>query len=282
VAARRDTLSPAEQSVARYMSDNPQEVAFASAEELGRLTGTSDATVIRTVKALGYPGLPSLKGTLREGLRERLTPTGGPADHRANIFDTVVGEQVKLLETARRSLRPAEFAKAVNAINAAPHLLTCSVGVLGPLAEYFTARMLRQGRHARSVSASGFLLADALVPLSKGDAVVLITYGRVKPEDDVIIEHAERVGARVVVVTDILREALIDRVDAVLSADLGRHDALSSMTVAVAILEALTIAFAASDAEQVAAAASRLTEVRERLAEVIADDVTGARRKRGR
>ncbi|MCW3844340.1 MurR/RpiR family transcriptional regulator [Micromonospora yasonensis] len=286
VAARRDLLSPAEQAVAQFMADNPQEVAFASAEKLGRLTGTSDATVIRTVKALGYSGLPSLKRALQESLRDRLTPAGrlnrsldAVGDDLKQVFDVVVTEQIGLLESARHSVQPAEFVKAVTAIRDADYVLTCAVGILGQLAEYFTIRMLRQGRRARAVQASGFLFADALVPLSSGDVVVLVSHHHVKPEEEVVLEHAERVGARVILITDTLGGALSDRVEAVLSAEVNRHDRLSSITVTVTVLEALSLALAAEQRERASAAMHRLTTVRNRLAEVIAEEVGTTRRR---
>lgn len=286
VTARRHLLSPAEQTVAQFMADNPQEVAFASAEQLGRLTGTSDATVIRTVKSLGYGGLPRLKRALQDSLRERLTPAGRLnrnldviGDDIKQVFDVVVTEQLELLEAARQSVQPGEFVKAVNAIRDADYVLTCAVGILGQLAEYFTIRMLRQGRRARAVQSSGFLFADALVPLSAGDVVVLVSHHHVKPEDEVVLEHAEQVGARVVLITDTLGGALADRVEAVISTDINRDDRLSNITVTVTILEALSLALAADQRETASNALVRLTTVRNRLSAAIAEEFETNRRR---
>jgi DNA-binding MurR/RpiR family transcriptional regulator len=261
------------------MAENPQEVAFASAEELGQLTGTSDATVIRTVKALGYPGLPTLKRSLQASLREHLTPAGRTLNSVGEqLFDAVISEQIQLLEAARRSVRQVEFAKAISIIQNAGYVLTCAVGVHGRLAEYFVTRMLRQGRHAHAIADSGFMLADGLVPLAAGDAVILVCHELVKPEDQVVIEHAQRVGARTILITDTLGGALTDQVDAVLSAEVGVHG-LSSITVTVTILEALTLALAAQEHERVSDAMNLLVAVRDRLSDAVAAEV--ARNRRG-
>jgi DNA-binding MurR/RpiR family transcriptional regulator len=87
VVARQESLSAAERRVARYLADHPEEVAFSSAETLGRATETSDATVIRTVKALGYTGLPALKKILQSTVRERLTPAGRFGKDLDNLGD---------------------------------------------------------------------------------------------------------------------------------------------------------------------------------------------------
>lgn len=289
VAARRPLLSPAEQAVAQFMADNPQEVAFASAEQLGRFTGTSDATVIRTVKSLGYPGLPSLKRALQDSLRDRLSPAGrlnrslaAVGDDPKQIFDAVVSEQIDLLESARQSVNPAEFVKAVMAIRDAETVMTCAVGILGQVAEYFTTKMLRQGRRAQAVQASGFLFADALVPLTGRDVVILVSHHHVTPEDEVLLGHAERVGAPVVLITDTLGAVLADRVAAVLTAEVNRDNRLSSVTVTVTILEALSLALAAEQREEVSTAMERLATVRQRLSEAIAEEVVTTRRRRAR
>lgn len=271
------------------MADNPQEVAFASAEQLGRFTGTSDATVIRTVKSLGYPGLPSLKRALQESLRDRLTPAGrlnrslaAVGGDPKQVFEAVVNEHIGLLESARHSVDPAEFVKAVTAIRDADTILTCAVGILGQVAEYFTTKMQRQGRQARAVQASGFLFADALVPLSRGDVVVLVSHHHVNPEDEVLLEHAARVGAQVILISDVLGAVLSDRVAAVLAAEVNRDDRLSSIVVTVTILEALSLALAVEQRDEVSAAMDRLDEVRHRLSEVIAAEVGTSRRRRVR
>jgi DNA-binding MurR/RpiR family transcriptional regulator len=278
------------------MADNPQDVAFASAEQLGRLTGTSDATVIRTVKSLGYSGLPTLKRALQDALRERLTPAGrlthsldaigGDLDH---VYDLVASEQIELLQESRRSIAPGEFRKAVAAIRAADHLLTCAVGIPGQLAEYFTSCMLRQGRHARTVHASGLLFADALVPLTAGDAVVLVSHHEVKPEDEVVLEHADRVGARVILITDSLGSVLTDRVDAVLSAptdnlsaQTDRNGTVGSINVTLTVLDALALALAVEQREKVSSAMGRLGTVRSRLSEVTENVGSASRRRRQR
>jgi len=63
---------PPENGEALFLSDHPDHVAGATALELAEQIGTSNATVIRTVKALGYKGLPALRRVLVRAMAERL------------------------------------------------------------------------------------------------------------------------------------------------------------------------------------------------------------------
>ena len=58
-------LTTAERIAAQHMiSQPPTSLLFTSAQELGRGSGTSNATVVRTLQRLGYEGLPDLKRDL--------------------------------------------------------------------------------------------------------------------------------------------------------------------------------------------------------------------------
>ena len=82
VVARLDRLSPAEQRVARFFIAHREEVLVASASQLAKRIGTSDATVIRATKALGYPGMNELRRELADELRASLSPA---ATHSSNV-----------------------------------------------------------------------------------------------------------------------------------------------------------------------------------------------------
>src|SRR3954447_9828976 len=74
IAATGDSLSGAERKVVRFFQDNREDVLVASAAELAQKIGTSDATVIRATRALGYSGLDDMRRQLAAELRSSLSP----------------------------------------------------------------------------------------------------------------------------------------------------------------------------------------------------------------
>ncbi|MFD6054332.1 FCD domain-containing protein [Agromyces sp. NPDC060279] len=68
LAASPARAGSAERRILDHIAARPGEVLFASASEIGHATGTSDASVIRTVQRLGYPGLKDFKSALRASL----------------------------------------------------------------------------------------------------------------------------------------------------------------------------------------------------------------------
>src|SRR5258706_16052914 len=64
LAARAAELAPAERRVADRLLDLGPEATLLSAAALAKRLATSDATVVRTAKALGYSGLADLRRAL--------------------------------------------------------------------------------------------------------------------------------------------------------------------------------------------------------------------------
>ncbi len=265
-------LSPTEQRVARFFGDHREEVGFVSAIEIAQQLGTSDATVVRTAQRLGYAGLPELKRELLEALRSRATPAlrlgrrlEQVGDDPASILDHVLSWHVDLIEAARRTLRPDAFARAIEIIHDADRTLTFGIGPSASLAEYMTLKLARFGRQAAAITATGMSLADALLTMCRGDALVVMVYGRVNREVDVILERASDVGVPVILLTDTLALELSGRFDVALEAPRGQSGDLGSVISTMVVLEALLLGLAQRDRAPSLAALESLNDLRARI-----------------
>jgi DNA-binding MurR/RpiR family transcriptional regulator len=268
-----DALSPAERRVAAFLAASREEAPFLSALEIAKRLGTSDATVVRTVKALGYPGLPALRDELIEDLRARVTPAARLersleelGSHPAAILEHVLELQIGFLTEARRTIRPDAFARAVDVLETAERVVVSGLGPNGALCEYFVRRLRRFLRTAEAVDATGLRLADALLSFRAGDALVLVVYEALDDDSNATLERANEVGVPVVLVTDTLGAALADRVTAALTAPRTRAGSLSTVTTTVAVMDALLLGVAARDRERALSGLSELNRLRRRVA----------------
>jgi DNA-binding MurR/RpiR family transcriptional regulator len=294
VASRIDSLTATERKIAEYLSAHPQEAAFSSAEELGRATGTSDASVVRTAKALGFDGLPGLKRSLQGELQALLSPANRLSNSLATFDDGAEGiltatlrDHVERLQQAERTIDPESFAHAVELINSARETIICGFAGLDGISAYTATHLTRIGRRARAASDTGYRLADRLLTLGPEDVVVVIAHNRIIVETRVILDLCAEVGARVVLITDTLGEALRDQVDAVLSAPTSRPGTFTSQATVLILLEALVIAVAAQDQERSLKTTDRMNQLREELmgfsrADEVALNLPASRRDRNR
>ncbi|MEU7045661.1 MurR/RpiR family transcriptional regulator [Streptomyces varsoviensis] len=269
VAERLAQLSPAERQVAEYLRNHVQDVPFATAEQLGQAAGTSDATVVRTAKALGYTGLPELKRELGQRFVDSSRPssvrrrtTSGDTDA---TLDQIFDEAVDRLQQTRRLVDSAVFGRAVDLLADARAVTAFGVGASELAARHLALRMGRLGFGTRVAAATGFQLADALLPVSAGDVVVVYAPGRLLTDIEVVLDHAAQVEAASILVTDSLGPVLGDRVDVALTALYSGGGMASEELASIVLNDALLLALKERGAARAADAGEALNRLRTSL-----------------
>jgi DNA-binding MurR/RpiR family transcriptional regulator len=246
-----ERISRAERSVARFFQQHRDEVLVASAAALAEQTGTSDATVIRTAKALGFAGMAELRRALAGELRQGLSPADRLArtldetgDDLGRAFEVTLEIHRSALEGLRRDITPELFRAAVQALVDAPRRWLFGIGPSSAMADYFSIQLGRFGLEAQSLTETGLLLADGLQKLRADDLLIIFAYSRVYRELAVLLDRADRCGARTMLVSDTLGARLGDRVGLVLPVARGRADLFSMHTATLGLIEALLVGIA--------------------------------------
>jgi DNA-binding MurR/RpiR family transcriptional regulator len=272
IAARSAELTPAERRAAEYLRDHPDVAVFASASELGAMTGTSDATVIRTARALGYSGLPELRHSVAAALAALTRPSAmlhqrivtlshEPAALLGRVFD----EAAEVLAETRRCLVPEDFHAAADLLASARECLVFGVGLSETVAEYLARRLNRLGIRTRTARRMGFGMADDLLPLAEGDVVVLFAPGRLLREIEVLIDHAQDVGAAIMLITDTLMPVIGERVQVTLPAVCSPGGTPGETFAATVIVDALVLAIAAGHEQRAVESSELLNRLRASL-----------------
>ncbi|TDD44464.1 MurR/RpiR family transcriptional regulator [Nonomuraea terrae] len=274
IASKLDELPPAERRVAEYLRDHAHEIIFATSGEIGAATGTSDATVIRTAKALGYSGLPGLKreagrqaigGTRPSArLRSRIDKAGPEA---GSLMDHVFAEATERLLETRRLITEDDFVAALDLLMGAREIVSFGLGPSEMCAHYLTLRLRRLGRQARLINSTGFRLADDLLGLQKSDVMVLYVPGRLFNDVYVLLDHAQAVGAQVLLFSDALLPVLADRVTLTLTAVHSGSGYTGEGLSSLLLTDCLVLGLATRDRDRATSTSELLNSLRTALTE---------------
>jgi DNA-binding MurR/RpiR family transcriptional regulator len=272
------SLSPSALRVVKFIDRNRIAALASSAMELAACTGTSDATVVRAVQALGFEGLPELKQALASSLKQRSTPADDMRRTMADVGDAVERAIDDVIETHRvaiEGLRSPDIrqkvADAVSTLHRADRIVTFGIGPSALLARYVALLLSRCGRRARSLDATGIALADQLLDLREGDALLVLAYGRPYREVTATFAVARRLHLPIVLVTDSLDWKLARRADVVIQAQRGRAGRVALHGTTLVALEAIVLGLAASQQERAVGALQRLNDLREAVGGIRAD-----------
>jgi DNA-binding MurR/RpiR family transcriptional regulator len=270
VAERGETLAPAERRVADLLLDLGPDATLLSAVALAEQLGTSDATVVRTAKALGYSGLAGLRRALAAygdnppiGERLRRTLEQTPDDE---LFPSAIRNHLSALETLTRNVSPQAFQEAVAILAGKDRVVWRGVGPSAHLAAYGQLMTQRIGKASSALVHTGTSFADELLTLERDDAVVLFAYGRLQPHVRVLLEHAQTLEAPVVLITDVLGRRLEAAVTTTLQCGRGAPGLFASHGITLVVIEALVLAIAASQQAESEATLAKLNELRAALA----------------
>lgn len=272
VSAHLERLSPAERGVARFFEANREEVMVASAQALAARIGTSDATVVRTSRALGYAGLEAMRRDLAAEMRASLAPAsrvartlGDTGSDPRSAFDLTIADHGRALEKLRRDISPVLFKATVDRLAEARRVVVFGIGPSAAIAGYFAFQLNRFGIAAVSLGETGQALADGLHRLQRGDLLILLAYTRTTAELEALIDRADQLGLGKILLSDSLGAVLSDRVDLSLPVERGRADRVSLHTATLGLLEALLVGIAAKRPAETMKSLKQLDDLRARL-----------------
>jgi DNA-binding MurR/RpiR family transcriptional regulator len=269
-------LPPAVLRVAHFLNRNRVAVLANSAAELAAMIGTSDATVVRTVQALGFQGLAEL----RQSVAATIGDNSAPLSHMHRTLEELTGKSGEaeaasdlVIDTHAESLRGmqdkaarAQIHRAIAALHPVERIVIYAAGPSRPLAEYLCLMLARHGRNAKVIGQGGIGLADDLVDLSAHDGMLVLSYG--KPYREVLLTVAEAgiLGVPIVLVTDTPNTKIAQAANVIIAARRGRAERVALHGATLIALEALVMGLAVANRGHTMRALARLGTLRAALA----------------
>lgn len=285
IRALLPTLAPAEQRVAERVLADPRGVAALSISSLAHDCETSETTVIRFCRAVGFAGYPALRLALAaEGGR------GVAADARELSADIVADDDLdavvakiawadaRAVEETADQLDVAALHAVIGALTAAPRIDVYGVGASGFVALDLQQKLHRIGRVAFAWPDPHMALTSAAL-LTPGDVAVAISHSGATRDTLDALAVARRSGATTVAITNFPRSPLAADSDHVLTTAARettfRSGATASRLAQLTVIDCVFVGLA-----------QRTYDTSQRALELTADAVSdrrvsGGRRNRG-
>lgn len=269
-ARRRGQLSPAFRKVAAFIDANRLEVMTMSALELGRAIGTSDATVVRAVQALGFDGLHALRSDLAASFDTRNAPGANLARSLEDVgknADLAMQDVLDALAQGLEALRSPPLRQpmldALKILHVAQRIVVFGLGPTAHIATYFAARIRRKGRNQLVLDRTGAGLADQLLDLQRGDAILMLSYGSNHREAEATAQEARRLRVPIVLITDTPDSRLVRQAATVLQVPRGQRGRVALHGTTLACLEMMLLGLATVGCEAAITTLDDLDRLRE-------------------
>jgi len=250
------TLRPAEARIAEVVLADPAAVVGKTITELAALVGTSQATVVRFCRAVGYAGYPEFRIDLAQATsrraveQERANVAHGeidPDDTLQDVVTKIAFHEARTIEETARMLDLDALEQVAGAVAQAPRTDLFGVGSSGLTAQDLAQKLQRIGLICFASPDPHVQLQSAAL-LGPGAVALGVSHSGLTVETNDALRIARARGATTVAVTNFPESPLVEHADVVLTTTARetkfRSGALSSRIAQLAVVDFLFVRIA--------------------------------------
>lgn len=176
----KEHLTPVERMVAEYIMANLEEIPHLSIKSLAKLSKTSDASVLRFCKTMGYNGYRSFivsisaaLGSMDDEEKDQYTDIQ-PGDDLFTIIANISRNNMKSIEDTLSVLDRGEVARAVQALRESERIVFFGIGASGLVCRDGEQKFSRINKMCHSYT-DGHSQLMAATLLGRGDAAIFVS-----------------------------------------------------------------------------------------------------------
>ena len=243
-----NSLSQVQRRIADYVLKNGKTVMFQSITDLAQDCATSETTIMRFMRKIGFTSYQVFRVELAQGLQQD-NPKYACSDIEKDdsiriIKEKVVSATVNSIEDIRELVPDETLEEVAAGILAAERIFIFGVGASGYIAGDLYHKLIRLGIHAL-VSHDPHIAAIHSAQIDSGDLLICVSHSG---ESEVILDCAGECrsrGGRVVALTSYSHSSLATVADMKLLSSSPetnyRPDAMTSRILQLVIIDVLTI-----------------------------------------
>lgn len=267
IKAQSKRLTEADQKLIATMLENRAEAAFLSGPQLSQRASVHEATVTRLAQKLGYRGFPDLRAQLqREVLDDqdaatRMRRSVAKVEHGDYLTDLIAAE-ISALETLARSVPQSDVDLAADMIFEGRRVFVFGQGHAQAVAGFLQRRLDRFGMTTIALTGRGRDIAERLVSMDKNDIVIALAFRKQPQSYAPLVQHARRVGARSILISDLAGSLMEPAADLMLAAPRGRSGSeFQTPTIPFAIVNGIVLTIAGRHEREVMGRLEKLSEL---------------------
>lgn len=216
------SMTRTERTVAEYVEPRLEAVPAMSIQQLARNSGTSEASVMRFCKTLGYRGyrdftlsVSAALGSREEEDTEKKYTDIRPGDDLGTILENVSFNNARSIEDTLSVLDRGQVRQAVELLCRAPRVDWYGLGASGLVCQDAQQKFLRINKRCQAF-ADGHSIQTAAALLGAQDVAVLVSNSGTTAEILDALDLVHAAGAKSIAVTRYSRSPLAQGVDVVL------------------------------------------------------------------
>jgi len=257
ILERYDSLSKRLQQIARYVLDEPNEMALETLAVISERCGVQPSAIVRFAKTFGYPGASQMQRLFRDGLLsghaglgygERVRHFNEAVARKAEGGADVLGEFVEgntlALQNLAQTVSEADMKDAVALIDRAETVYVVGFRRSFPVASYLAYSLQQVNKRTLFIDGVAGLTKQQVQTIGPRDLLIAVSYHPYAEETVQAVDMATQRGARILSISDSLVSPIAKPAELVLHVRESEVRTFRSLAASICLAQALVIGFA--------------------------------------
>lgn len=254
---RYEGMSKGYQSIALYLTQNPNEVAVRSVHAIAEGCGVHASNLVRFAQALGYPGFKGLQGVFRKrlstaapGFEARISALENELGARGDrseygfLRDLVVRD-VASLQALLTEIVPDDLVRAAGLLEEANTIYLIGQLRSAPVVDLLRYVLTMLGKRCILLDPSGGLATHMARTMERTDVLVAVSFRFYATEVVNVVENTGARGIPIIAISDSTLSPLAKRADVLFAVPEHEYTFSRSLAAPMCLAQALTVALAA-------------------------------------
>lgn len=257
ILERYDSLSKRLQQIARYVLDEPNEMALETLAVISERCGVQPSAIVRFAKSFGYPGASQMQRLFRDGLlsghaglgygervRHFNEAVAKKPESGADVLAEFVEGNTLALQNLGQTVSEADMANAVRLIDKAETVYVVGFRRSFPVASYLAYSLQQLNKRTLFIDGVAGLTKQQVQTIGPKDLLVAVSYHPYAEETVHAVEMASQRGARILSISDSLVSPIAKLASLVLHVRESEVRTFRSLAASICLAQALVIGFA--------------------------------------
>ena len=258
ILERYDSLSKRLQQIARYVLDEPNELALETLAVIAERSGVQPSAIVRFAKSFGFDGASQMQRLFRDGLlsghaalgySERVRNFTRAVDRSASkggaeLLSEFVEGNTMALQNLPQTVSDADLTAAVRLVDGAEAVYVVGFRRAFPISSYLAYSLQQAGKRTVFVDGVAGLARQQVQSLTPRDLLIAVSYHPYADETVHAVETAAAQGAPVLSIRDSLVSPIAKPATVTLQVRESEIRAFRSLSASMCLAQALVIGFA--------------------------------------
>ncbi len=245
------TFTASQQQLADYITNNVENAAFLSINQLAKETGVSEATVFRFAQALGYEGYQEFVKQLQQEMQDRISAGSlfdldvqSDGDNMAvqSTFNRVLQQEINNI-SALSNMNMENIHIVIEKLIKAQNITVVGLMASGSIAHYYASQLSRIFPHVRLITSADIFSASALADVNEHSMVITLAFPRYPVNIENFAKIAQKRKAFCITVTSSHQSPTVPFADCSFIVNRNQDRWLDSFAAPMALLHAILAEF---------------------------------------